>query len=205
MHMLPDAFDGFSRLYQDVNFPIASIICGVGFLSILLLEKVFIPGPDHSEIGHRDSRLKLYPYVLLLVLSFHSIITGIALGAEQQLASASVLLVAVLVHKGSAAFALGTSLIHSRFSQSRFNRLVIGFALTTPSGMVAGSILTKFLTGPAEQRFEAVFDALAAGTFLYIAALDILSDEFTQPGQNRAKYAMVVLGFAIMTLVAIWT
>ncbi|MEM8603993.1 MAG: ZIP family metal transporter, partial [Cyanobacteria bacterium P01_H01_bin.121] len=191
-------------LYKDVDYPIASVIAGSGFLLILLLEKVFFPEHEHPGIGQRKAALQIYPYVLMLTLSVHSVITGIALGAEQQIAGASVLFIAVIAHKGSAAFALGTSMLRSGFKPALFNNMIVAFSLMTPVGILAGLILTQMLTGTAEQRFEAVFDAIGSGTFLYIATLDILQDEFTNPQQRRAKYALVALGFAIMAVIAIW-
>ena len=58
----------------------------------------------------------------------------------------------------------------------------------------------------ASSIFEAVFDALAAGTFLYIALLDILEEEFRASTSHRmGKFFLVLAGFALMALVAIWT
>ena len=83
----------------------------------------------------------------------------------------------IIAHKGSAAFALGTAMLRSRFKPSQFNRLIMAFSLMTPGGILAGLVLTQLLTGTAEQRFEAVFDALASGTFFYIARSYALTDQ----------------------------
>ncbi len=60
------------------------------------------------------------------------------------------------------------------------------------------------LTGRADTLFEAVFDSLGAGTFLYIAALDILKTEFDSPRYHGQKWLAAAPGFAIMAALAIW-
>jgi zinc transporter 1/2/3 len=52
---------------------------------------------------------------------------------------------------------------------------------------------------------EAWFKAIAAGTFLYIATLDIVREEFFPGGSRRAvRLAAAMAGAGIMALVAIW-
>ncbi|MCH8347754.1 MAG: ZIP family metal transporter [Proteobacteria bacterium] len=79
------------------------------------------------------------------------------------------------------------------------------FYTTTPVGILLGTWWAALLEGPAEAKFEGIFDALAAGTFFYIAVMDILSEEFKGATQRWARYAMAVLGFSVMAIVAIWT
>lgn len=58
-------------------------------------------------------------YALLIVLSIHSIIAGMALGTETAIVGAVVILVAILAHKGTEAFALGVSLLRGGLSLRR--------------------------------------------------------------------------------------
>jgi hypothetical protein len=46
---------------------------------------------------------------------------------------------------------------------------------------------------------------MAAGTFFYIAVMDLLAEEFAAKTSHWMRYLMTVLGFSIMALVAIWT
>lgn len=59
------------------------------------------------------------------------------------------------------------------------------------------------LEGPAEAKFEGIFDSFAAGTFFYIAVMDILADEFKGAAQRWARYAVAIFGFTVMAIVAI--
>ena len=51
----------------------------------------------------------------------------------------------------------------------------------TPLGIVVGASIGAALTGRADALFQAIFDSLGAGTFIYIAALDIIKTEFDNP------------------------
>ncbi|MBN2310629.1 MAG: ZIP family metal transporter [Candidatus Hydrogenedentes bacterium] len=205
IHMLPDAQEGFSAVAAGIDFPVVSVICACGFLLVLLIERVATSGHGHAGEEQAPSSKPVYPYVLALVLSIHSIITGIALGAEGTVAMAFVIVVAVLAHKGSAAFALSISLQRAGTARAAVWRTVILFSFMTPIGILAGAGLTRLLTGTAEEVFEAIFDALAAGTFLYVASMEIIEHEFAQRQRRVAKFACVTLGLALMAALAIWT
>ena len=147
----------------------------------------------------------LYPYVLLLILSVHSIITGIALGTESRISQAAVIMLAVLAHKGTAAFALGVSMLRTSMQPSSFIRLIVFFCSTTPFGILLGIWVMSVVTGRTAQAFEAIFDALAAGTFLYVAVVDIIEVEFSHQHSQWLKFTLVALGLGVMAIVAIWT
>jgi zinc transporter 1/2/3 len=135
----------------------------------------------------------------------HSVIAGIALGLENQLIVAVTILVAVLAHKATAAMALAISFIRGNLARPRRNRLLLMFYAMTPIGLLIGMTGAHFLGGIDESMVEGVFDALAAGTFLYIAIVNILSEEF-ESGTNRLPlFAMTLLGFACMALLAVWS
>jgi zinc transporter 1/2/3 len=142
--------------------------------------------------------------VLTLVLSIHSIIAGIALGTEQTMGLAVVILIAVLAHKGSAAFALGVSLFRGGLPRRRALAIVAFFSFMTPLGIVLGVAMTAVMAGTSEQLTTSVFDALAAGTFLYVAVIDIIEEEFTRPQGRRLKFNLLVLGLGLMALLAVW-
>ncbi len=151
------------------------------------------------------SRYALAPYVLALVLSVHSIIAGIALGAESSAITSAAPFIAILAHKGLAGFALGVSLHRGHVDRPRAVGLIAFLATMTPLGIAIGAVLGALLSGKGAAWFEGIFDALAAGTFLYIAVIDIVESEFAKPGDAGAKFAMVLLGIAAMAVVAIWT
>jgi solute carrier family 39 (zinc transporter), member 1/2/3 len=206
IHMLPDAQSGFKSIVGDVDYPWFALICGFGFLFIFFLERVLLNHSHEANIEESsDSKKALFPYVLMFILSIHSIITGIALGIENQMTQAAVILLAVLAHKGTASFALGVSLLRSNTSKKKFYSMISFFSFMTPLGVILGYLFSILLSGNAEQRFEAIFDALAAGTFLYIAIVDILNEEFATRKKLISKFFFLLIGFGIMAVIAIWT
>lgn len=218
IHLLGDAADGFASLWPQADYPWAFTIAAGSFLLILGVERV-LPRLPRLPAGSSDMDLdpeaeslsaaaqtRQYPYLLLLTLSVHSIIAGMALGAQQALAGFVVIVVAILAHKSAAAFALGVSLHRIGISKTRARSLVFGFAVMTPIGLLLGMAITALLDSTGEQFFEATFDAIAAGTFIYIAALDILREEFLPPPRDRRiKWLWAALGLVLMAVVAIWT
>jgi zinc transporter 1/2/3 len=204
IHMLPDAQEGFKSIVGDTDYPWFALICVVGFLFIFLLERVLLHH-SHSHQVESTPKLALYPYILMFILSIHSIIAGFALGIEDRSLQAVIILIAVLAHKGTASFALGISLLRGKVEKKKFISTISFFSFMTPLGIILGYLFSILLSGTAEQRFEAIFDSLAAGTFLYIAILDILNEEFSERSRLFAKYAFLLAGFGIMALVAIWT
>ena len=75
----------------------------------------------------------------------------------------------------------------------------------TPLRVILGTAFSTILSGTANAAFEAVFDALAAGTFLYIAVVDIIEEVFEQSLDRWIKVLLISCGFGLMALIAIWT
>ncbi len=124
---------------------------------------------------------------------------------EDQFVSAGAILFAILAHKSTAAIALGVSFARENVPLPMARKLQWIFYMTTPIGIVLGTWWAQAIEGPGEGKFEGIFDALAAGTFFYIAVMDILSEEFAEKAERLPRYAMTVAGFAVMAVVAIWT
>ncbi len=219
IHLLGDSAGGFAEVWPDVDYPWAFAIAAIAFLVILGIERVAprtarMPAgsahlgadPESDAIAAAASEDTSYPYLLLLTLSIHSIIAGMALGAQQSLAGFVVIVIAILAHKSAAGFALGVSLHRIGVPLGRARSLIIGFAVMTPIGIVLGTVVAALLDDTGEQVFEALFDAIAAGTFLYIASLDIIREEFLPPRKDRrVRWLWAAAGLTLMAVVAVWT
>jgi zinc transporter 1/2/3 len=190
-----------------------------GFLLILLIEGVIVadPSPGESplhcgsrgashEIGPRAHTERRHPYtlVLLLVLSVHSIILGVALGAQSSLTSALAIFLAIMAHKGMAGFAVGVSYRRSGAALRRMTPVAAFFSVMTPIGILAGTAVDTLVPAGGRLLFEAIFNSVGAGTFLYIATLDIIRTEFELPGDNWQKWLLATAGFGIMAALAVW-
>jgi len=177
IHMLPDASDEFSDILAG-DFPYAAFVASLGFLLILFIEKVLAARSAVQYGTQTEEKQKYAPYILLFILSIHSIIVGIALGTENTMAQSIIIAIAVLAHKGSAAFALVVDMLKSHINTKTILKLVTLFSMMTPLGIVLGGILAGQTSGKVTTLLIATFDALAAGTFLYVAIMEIFSEEF---------------------------
>ncbi len=45
----------------------------------------------------------------------------------------------------------------------------------------------------------------AALTFIYVAVLDIIEEEFSIPGNEWPKFLSIIIGFLLMSVLAIWS
>jgi solute carrier family 39 (zinc transporter), member 1/2/3 len=208
---------GFARL-PPVSTIRWRLFAGAAFLLILLIEGVIAanPNPNESllhcgsssanhEIGPQAATSEPHPYVvvLLLVLSIHSVIVGVTLGAQSSVSRTLIVFIAILAHKSVAGFALGVSYRRVGYSLRRTVPVAAFVSSMTPLGILAGTTIVAIVGSHAGQLFEAVFDSLGAGTFLYIAILDILRTEFELPGDRWQKWLLASLGFGLMAMLAL--
>jgi len=145
-----------------------------------------------------------FPIILYLVLSIHSIIAGTSLGLEGKFLSAIVIFIAIIAHKGAAAFSLGVNLKNMDFAVKRRILTIAFFAMMTPLGVILGTFFSSILSDHSGILFEMIFDSLATGTFLYIAIAEIMGDVFEKRGNTWAKLILITIGFGSMAIIAIW-
>lgn len=201
IHMLPDASDEFAAAVHT-EFPLAGFFASVGFLLILGIEKGVLKGTEAFAADETDRNL--YPYILVIVLSIHAFIAGVALGTESRLGQILIILVAVLAHKSSAAFALTVSMITAQIDPNRRRRLIWLFTFMTPAGIAAGIVIALPFDSTSSRLLIALFDALVAGTFLYIAIMEIMNRSFSDHCSTGLKLLSALCGVLLMALLAVW-
>ncbi|CAL5220634.1 g2678 [Coccomyxa viridis] len=135
-----------------------------------------------------------------VALCFHSILEGMAMGAQTNIVDSVHIFIAIAAHKGLAAYALGSSVVDSQASMQKFWTVIGFFATATPVGILLGVVLSSVSNSDA----AAAVSALASGTFLYVAFMEVIPRELAVPQHRTAKLGMLMLGFAAMSLLAIW-
>jgi zinc transporter ZupT len=209
VHMLPEANAAWQQL--GWHYPIGMLLAASAIILMLLFEHVLPPddahhamhAPSTDRFGAHEQGSNGATYAILTALSIHSLLEGLALGAQRELRSVLVIFAAILAHKSMEGFALGVSLARHAAPGTRTGALLALFAAATPVGIVAGTTVGAF-EGPTRLAFEAAFLSLAAGTFAYVATLDILREEFHEPGGRFAKWLWVAAGAGVMALLALW-
>lgn len=203
IHLLPDGIEALTSYFGELDFPLGYLIALIGFLIVVYVEMVYLARRRGLE-GPEDGPA-VTAYALVVILSVHSILAGAALGTENTLFGSVVIFLAIIAHKGAAAFALGVEFQRSGFDRTRYMRLLLLFAAMTPLGILLGAGLEHMLQGTYGRLFEGIFDTLAAGTFLYIAIIEIIGKEFAaQKAMGFNLFFMVCLGLGLMAAIAIW-
>ena len=186
IHLLPEAGEALEGV---VDYPLAPLLAAVGVVALLLIDRVLFES-SHAKGSDENagSRQPIYPLVLLVVLSIHSVIAGIALGIEAELAASVLVMIAILSHKGSAAFALIVSVQAAGADRRRLLRVLTIFVVMTPLGILFGTAASEVFEGDTALLVEGTFNALAAGTFIYVAILDVIDAEMYRSDDQVAHY-----------------
>ena len=102
------------------------------------------------------------------------------------------------------------------------------FSVMTPLGILLGTVAGEVLEGRAAILFEGSFNAIAAGTFIYVAVMDVLDAELSRERDRIAhyvrsaligdddvpmperdtdrwlKFALVLIGIGTMAVLGLW-
>jgi zinc transporter 1/2/3 len=136
--------------------------------------------------------------VLVCAMSMHSIFEGIALGLTSDFTSTINLVIAIIMHKPAEAITLGVS-INKNFVMKHEEKmgilLLTIYSSATPLGVIIGMALKH-----SSLMVEVVFNALAAGTFIYIAASEVIVEEFSDSDRHKwCQFFTYLLGIALIT------
>ncbi|CAE8650498.1 unnamed protein product [Polarella glacialis] len=214
----------------DDPFPLGLFLAGVGFFLIISLEHL-LGGHDH-DTGHlhdeeesqdrqsseinpevesdggivnikRATNTELSGFTTLVGVSVHSIIESIATGSAQSADTFGIIVLAVLFHKGFAAFAVASSLQGiAKSNVTLWWSLIILFALTGPIGILIGGICKASVDGQG----SAALQCLASGTLLAVGMNELLMPALEDKGSwKRRKLAAAIFGFSAISLLAVWT
>jgi len=107
----------------------------------------------------------------------------------------------VVSHKWIESFALGVSLVKSKFSIKHSIRYFLPYTIMVPLGVVIGSTLSLFIKGMVYAIIESCLESIAAGTFIYIALVDVLIPEFFLREDRIPKFFLAILGYVSLSTV----
>jgi len=216
-HLLPEMQEGFSTV--DTDYPIGYLLVMIGYIVIVILEKVLFRHHGHGKRQsindeqvldesrpHAEDRLLskpekanlITPIMLLITLSIHSLLEGLVWGLQQTVAGTVSFMIAVVSHKPLETLLLGIVLVkeHVRLT---IHIVFIGIlSAVTPVGMCIGLNLDHLEISDAVM---AGFNAMAAGSFIYIATTEIIGEEFqscNSPSERWQKLFFLILGGGII-------
>ena len=172
IHLIPELPDGFKGHWLLI-----------GFSSILFVEKVI----RKEDKSHTTSSITAF-----VGLSLHAFVAGLAIGASPATLFAAMSL-PMIVHKTTEAISLSSLLNLSSLSKKLAIILLILFSLITPIGIIIGPYLSLLVGKSIALEF-------AAGTFLYVATMDLMPEVFCD---NKELYAFIffLIGIVLMTFI----
>eukprot|EP01133_Synstelium_polycarpum_P003590 gene3590-4110_t len=151
--------------------------------------------PDHPTTPAGPT-----PLILVFILSIHSIISGFTLGMEEDYNLLIPLFIGIASHKWLEAMSLGVSLLRGCAGLRKTLKYVFLYSLTEPLGMLGG-VAYALSTSEVNQVGQSVVLAFSAGTFIYIALMDILVVEFDAAIQQSRLTKLIKLFFCIIGFV----
>lgn len=160
----------------------------------------------HSHLGGSNSGSLAVAMVLFVALSFHSVLEGLGIGAQTE--SAWGVFLAIVLHKGLAAFALGSGLVQSAMPAARVTLYMVVFSFMSIVGILVGWAVTA--DSSEDSAAAGICVALASGTFIYVAVMEVIPQEFPRSGKaagpmDTTKMAALCVGYAIFGLLAKWS
>ena len=139
--------------------------------------------------------------LLVFGLTLHAATDGVAIGAAAatgDFALTITVLLAVLIHKGPAAFSLGVFSTHEREERNDSIRDIVIFSLATPVMIIIAGVALAEL----ETQMIGLAMLFSAGTFLYVATVDTLPD-IHNPESGRKAMFNVLIGVGILVVLLI--
>lgn len=159
-----------------------------------------------KEVGLLDmpeaKMTPLHSIVLLIALSIHMTFDGLELGLVQDETDVWGLLAAVSIHKVLIFFSMGLTICES-VSTFKFVAAMIYMSLVSPIGVGVGIAVSSDDHNVSMALTSAILQAVAVGTFFYVATFEILMKEFKENsmGNRILKAISVVIGYAVFGVV----
>ena len=139
-----------------------------------------------------------FAFALLQILgiSAHSLFESMALGLAPQTSTATNIFIAVVLHRGFTALAIAVRII-DKVNYIGFLLLLTFFSLAVPLGVGIG-----FAVSSIGSTVQGILFSVSAGTFLYVGAYEVLSEEF---GSNKKspllKFGFTMLGVGVISVI----
>lgn len=191
LHLLPEA------MAEDTTNTASGMVL-LGFLIILLVERTLLRSHKSRCDEACVHRHEMVGITAFIGLSVHSLTAGFALGVgmiDPELGL--IILIAIIAHKATAAFSLSTMFCLAEFSRKKTLTLILVFALMTPLGAI---ISLPFISSLKDISL-AIPTGLTAGTFLYVATMDLLPEAFHSDKERVSTFVWLILGVFIMLLI----
>ncbi|MCA9731501.1 ZIP family metal transporter [candidate division KSB1 bacterium] len=185
LHMIPLAAE---YLGHSVGFPLLA-----GFLLLYIIEKFIMV---HTCEAH-DCHYHTLGWSAFIGLGVHSLTDGLVLGTGLAVPQLSlVVFLAIMLHKFPASFSLSSILLYENFSKRKIILLLGIFTLAVP----VGGVITFSIVSGLNKTVIGWLIAFSAGTFLHVAADDLLPEVHSSESKRIPTLLTFVLGLCVIGL-----
>ncbi|XP_072536033.1 zinc transporter ZIP1-like [Salminus brasiliensis] len=139
-------------------------------------------------------------FVLVFSLSLCSVFEGLAVGLQEAGVKGLDLSLSLLFRKGLTALCLAIKLTQDQLRRVAVTTCLLLFSATCPLGAVLGIGLRQTHTAPQYQLACSTLQGLAAGSFLYVTAMEVLPYALSSGGQRITKVTLLLTGFTAVTV-----
>ncbi|OCT69564.1 zinc transporter ZIP1 [Xenopus laevis] len=216
--------DALQGLNITLQFPLQEFIMAMGFFLVLIMEQVAMgykdqagyseetdallgsPGLVHSGVGMHHVHVDVNAHsavrtmALILSLSLHSAMEGVALGLQQGRGEVLKSCLALLVHKSIMSFSLILRLGQGRLHIRAMLVCLFFYSFMCPLGIGLG-IAWAGQADPVEQLTRSVLEGMATGAFLYVTFLEILPHELSSHHPQIDRVLVLLCGFSAIAAV----
>ena len=198
--IIPEALEIFEG-HEEVHIEPSTIGLAIlgGFVLMLLLEVFGLP---HAV--HHDEDKDLLGLSATIGLLVHALVDGIAVGASVSSSNETglIVFVAIMLHKGPAAFGLTSFLKHIKISESKSKWYLFAFALASPiMAILAFFVLRDTSFATVDNIGLALL--FSAGTFIYVATVDVLPEVHSHDHNHDPPVWFVILGIIFVFLITL--
>ncbi|MCP3680601.1 MAG: ZIP family metal transporter [Gammaproteobacteria bacterium] len=196
IHLLVDSVNGF--IASELWLPLPFIIVGAVFILLTTTEQLV----SRKKGQHQDNHTIIALY-LWVVLTIHSFFVGLAVGGIDSLSILIIMVIVILLHKWPISLYFYEKIQISTLNRVTGNSLYFLFALMFPLGIFIAHSISHFIDIHAV--VEPTFDAIAAGTFLFLGTLEGLEDAtLIKRCTNIRHLSLLGCGFVFMVILAIF-
>jgi len=168
----------------------------VGFVVMLMLE---IFGLPHAV--HHDEDKDLLGVSATIGLIIHAAADGLAIGASVSSSTETglIVFVAIMLHKGPAAFGLASFLEHIKLEKQKSQLYLLIFALSSPIMAIVTFFALKDTSLATDENIGLAL-MFSAGTFIYVATVDVLPQVHSHEHEKDTAVWYVMLGMVLVYL-----
>jgi len=130
---------------------------------------------------------------------------GIVIGTAEDVPTVWLLCLIVALHKWAEAFAIASELTPAQRATNLAFYLLSIFTAASPLGMVLGwAVQSSAEKNPIFKFIEALLNALAFGTLLYIGMVEVVAEEFTGAKNALKKFGVFMVAAVVVLVLTIF-